>query len=170
MMKLARWLKHWLRSPRAVDRVLPPATLQRIEQAIALTETSHSGEIRFAIEAALPWSYLQRDASARERAMMVFAKLRMWDTDARNGVLIYVELADHGIEIVADRGIAARVPQDDWQQICAALGQRFGAGKFESGLIDAVDAVGRLLTHHFPAPDGAASANQLSNRPVVLGR
>lgn len=170
MTKLARWLKHWLRSPRAVDRVLPAAALARIEQAIALTETSHSGEIRFAIEAALPWSYLKRDASARERAMMVFAKLRMWDTEARNGVLIYVELADHGIEIVADRGIAARVSAEDWQQICAALGQRFGAGEFEAGVIDAVAAVGRLLTLHFPVPDGAAGANQLSNRPVVLGR
>jgi uncharacterized membrane protein len=169
-MKVARWLRHWLRSARAVDRVLPPAALGRIEQAIAQGESAHRGEIRFAVEAALPWSYLRRDAPVRERAEMVFAKLRVWDTDERNGVLLYVELADHGIEIVADRGIAAQVPREDWQAICSGVARRFADGEFEGGVLAGVEQVADLLALHFPAREGASNADELPNEPVVLGR
>jgi uncharacterized membrane protein len=166
-MKLTRWMRHWLRSPRAVERALPAKSLERIEQAIAQGEAAHRGEIRFAVEAALPWSYLKRDAPVRERAEMLFAKLRVWDTDERNGVLLYVELADHGIEIVADRAIAGRAG-GEWQAICREVAQRFAAGEFEGGVIAGIERIGDLLAEHFPAIDGAANRNELPNRPVVL--
>jgi uncharacterized membrane protein len=166
--KPLRWLRHWLRSPRAVERLLPAAALGRIEQAIAQGEAAHRGEIRFAAEAALPWSYLKRDAPVRERAEMLFAKLRVWDTDERNGVLLYVELADHGIEIVADRGIAACVPREDWQAICRDIAQRFAGAEFEGGVIAGIERIGDLLTLHFPLRDGAPGADELPNRPLVL--
>ena len=103
MNKSKRLIRHTIKTPQAVDRAFPAAVLQRIQDAIAESERSHSGEIRFAVEAALPWSYLKRDVPARERAETVFAKLRVWDTEDNNGVLIYVELADQRIEVVADR-------------------------------------------------------------------
>jgi len=165
---IARWFRHWLTPPMAVRRAFPPAAMARIEGAIAAAEEGHSGEIRFAVEAALPWSYLKRGAPARERALMVFAKLRVWDTEANNGVLVYVELADRSIEIVADRGIAQRVPAEDWQAIAARVRERFHAGAHEAGVIEAVESVAQRLRTHFPLAGGDRNPDELSNRPVVL--
>jgi uncharacterized membrane protein len=165
---ISRWFRHWFSTPLAVRRALPPAAMARIERAIATAEEGHSGEIRFAVEAALPWSYLRRGAPARERALMVFAKLRVWDTEANNGVLIYVELADRSIEIVADRGIARRVPAAEWQAQADRMRERFRAGEFEAGLTAAIDDVAQRLRTHFPLAAGARNPDELSNRPVVL--
>jgi uncharacterized membrane protein len=165
---ISRWLRHWFSTPLAVRRAFPPAALERIAQAIAAAEEGHSGEIRFAVEAALPWSYLKRGAPARERALMVFAKLRVWDTEANNGVLIYVELADRSIEIVADRGIAQRVPPAEWQALAAQMRQRFRAGEFEAGVMAAIGDVAQRLRTHYPLAAGARNPDELSNRPVVL--
>jgi uncharacterized membrane protein len=167
-MKLARLLRHGFITPRAVDRWFPAAALQRIAAAIAQAEAAHSGEIRFAVEAALPWSYLRRDAPVRQRAVMVFSKLRVWDTEHNNGVLIYVELADHGVEIVADRGIARHVPRERWEAVCNTLREHFRRGQFEAGVIAGVQEVGALLTQHFPLAEGERNPNELSNKPAVL--
>src|SRR5512137_2921435 len=134
-MEFLRTLRHWMTSPRAVRRAFPEDSLQRIGAAISAEEALHSGEIRFAIEASLPVSYLRRDAPARERATMMFAKLGVWDTEQNNGVLIYVEMADQQIEIVADRGIGRCVPADEWNAIAAAMRDRFRRGEFEAGAI-----------------------------------
>lgn len=167
-MSVVRWLRHWFKTPYAVRKAYSERALERIQQAIADNERTHSGEIRFAVEAALPWSYLKRDAPARERATMVFAKLRVWDTEQNNGVLIYVELADHSIEIVADRGIAGRVPGAEWDAICNAMRDHFRAGRFEPGAIEAVQSVGAILARQFPLEAGERNPNELSNRPAVL--
>ena len=167
-MSIVRWLRHWFKTPYAVRKAYSEQALERIQQAIADSERSHAGEIRFAVEAALPWSYLKRDAPARQRAAMVFAKLRVWDTEQNNGVLIYVELADHSIEIIADRGVARRVPRAEWDAICEAMRDHFRAGRFEQGTTAAVQAVGALLARHFPLADGERNPNELSNRPAVL--
>jgi uncharacterized membrane protein len=167
-MKLARWIRYLTATPLAARRAFPEASLARIRDAIAQTETLHTGEIRFAVETAMPWSYLRRDAPVRERAVMVFSKLRVWDTEQNNGVLIYVEMADHGIEIVADRGIARHVPRPEWEAICNAMRERFRAGDFERGAIAGVERVGEMLARFFPAAEGAVNPNELSNRPAVL--
>jgi uncharacterized membrane protein len=169
-MRLLRWFKHALRWPGTVDRALPNEALDRIERTIADGETRHRAEIRLAVEGALPWSYLKRDAPVRERAEMLFAKLRVWDTDERNGVLIYVELADHGIEIVADRGVARIIANDAWPSIVAAMAERFRANDFPGGMVAGVERVGALLAQHFPARAAEVNANELPNRPVILGR
>lgn len=166
-MSLARWIRHWLRLPRSVDRALPPAALDRLEQAIADSERRHRGEIRLAVESALPWSYLRRDASVRERAEMMFAKMRLWDTDERNGVLIYVELADHGVEIVADRGVAQGLPTQAWAPIVAAMVERFRRGEFEAGLAAGIAQVGEVLAERFPARAGEPGRNELPDRPLL---
>jgi uncharacterized membrane protein len=166
--KLARWLRHSIKTPQSVNRAFPPAVLRRIQDEIAEGERVHSGEIRFAVEAALPWSYLRRNAPARERAEMVFAKLRVWDTEENNGVLIYVELADHRIEIVADRGIARHVPNARWEEISQMMRERFRVGEFEAGSIAGVRAVSAVLAERFRLADGARNPNQLSDAPTVL--
>ena len=168
MNKLKRLIRHTIKTPQAVDRAFPAAVLKRIQDAIAESERAHSGEIRFAVEAALPWSYLKRNAPARERAEMVFAKLRVWDTEDNNGVLIYVELADQRIEVVADRGVARHVPNARWDEISNMMRERFQANEFEAGSIAAVRAVSALLAERFRLPDGAHNPNQLSDAPTVL--
>jgi uncharacterized membrane protein len=167
-MGIGRWIKHSVTSHQHVRQVLPPAAMERIGAAIARAEADHCGEIRLAVEAALPWSYLRRDAPARQRATMLFAKLRVWDTEANNGVLLYIELADRAIEIVADRGIARLVPQSEWEAICVAIRDRFKAKDYEAGVIAGIEAIGRLLTRHFPLQAGQTNPNELPDRPVVL--
>jgi uncharacterized membrane protein len=165
---IARWFRHWFSTPLAVRRAFPAAALERIEQAIAAAEEGHSGEIRFAVEAALPWSYLKRHAPARERALMLFAKLRVWDTELNNGVLIYVELADRSIEIVADRGAARQVPAEAWAAIAAQMRERFRGGDYEGGVTAAIAQVAQHLRTHFPLAPGARNPDELSNAPAVL--
>jgi len=163
-----RVLRHLLSTPYSVRRALPAAALERIAQAIHQAEAGHQGEIRFAIEAALPWSYLRRNAPARERAWMVFSKLRVWDTEHNNGVLLYVNLADRAVEVVADRGIAARVPRARWQSICHMAREHFRQGRMESGAIAAIEAIATVLAEHFPLAPGQTRGNELSDRPVIL--
>lgn len=167
-MEIVRIVRHWMTTPRAVRRAFPEETLTRIGRAIAESENSHSGEIRFAVEAALPLSYLRRDAPARERAAMMFAKLRVWDTDQNNGVLIYVELADHQIEIVVDRGIGRHVAAGQWTAIAASMRDSFQAGNFEAGALTGIHAVGALLSRHFPLATGERNRNELPDHPLVL--
>lgn len=168
MKPLGRALRHLLATPGRLRRAFPEPSLQRIQEAIAATEARHSGEIRFAVESALPWSYLRRDAPVRERALMVFAKLRVWDTELNNGVLLYVELVDRSVEIVADRGLAARVPTARWQAIVDTMREHFRRGAFEAGSIAGIAAIGALLAEHFPLQPGGHNPNELPDRPVLL--
>jgi uncharacterized membrane protein len=167
-MRLRRLLRHLLATPGSLDRAFPAPALERIGQAITQAEARHSGEIRLAMEAALPWSYLRRDAPARQRALMVFSKLRVWDTEYNNGVLLYVELADRSVEIVADRGIAQQVAHTEWESICRTLRDHYRRGAFEAGTIAAIEAIGAHLEKHFPLAPGAANPNELGDRPVRL--
>lgn len=165
-MNLARLLRH-LSTPRwRVRRAFPPATLHAIERAIREAETTHEGQICFAVEAALEILPLLRRLSARERALDVFAHHRVWDTEQNNGVLIYLLLADRDVEIVADRGIHSRVAHTDWESICRKMEEEFRAGRFEAGVLSGINAVSRHLSHHFPPrPEGQ---NEISDRPLIL--
>jgi uncharacterized membrane protein len=145
---------------------LPAASLARIEQAIAAAERQHRGEVRFAVETALDVVPLWRGISARERAIEVFANLRVWDTEENNGVLIYLLLADRDVEIVADRGIHERVGAEDWEKICRAMEARFRAGQFEQGVLDGIAQVSAALARHFPGPD--RRGDELPDKPVLL--
>lgn len=160
-----RWIRH-LAAGASVRRLFPQATLDAIHRAIAAGEKRHRGEVCFAIEQTMPWRDLARGRSARERAHEVFARLRVWDTEHNSGVLIYVLVAEHAIEILADRGIAARVGQQEWQRICDRMRERFAAGDYERGVIDGVNAVSDILARHFP--DDGSTRNELTDAPVVL--
>ena len=165
MNRLARILKHRWFDDGDAKRLLDDAALQRLQARVQSSEARHSGEIRLCIEAGLPLSYLWRDATPRERAQSMFGKLGVWDTEHNNGVLIYLLLAEHAIEIVADRGLARHVPEAHWHTLLQGMSTAFKASRFEQGLGEAVDAVDRLLTQHFALADGAANPNELPDAP-----
>lgn len=170
MNKLLRILRHRWTDERDLARALDAAALARLEARVAASEAHHSGEIRVCVEAGLPLSYLWRGASARERALMMFGKLRVWDTEANNGVLIYLLLAEHRIEIVADRGLDKQVDAAQWQGIMETMRRSFRAGEFEAGLNAAIDAVDALLARHFPLAEGQHNPNELPNAPHLYVR
>ena len=165
---LARWrrmARHGRLGTRDLRRVLGPAALARLQAQVAASEVRHSGEIRLSVEAGLPWSYIRRDLGARDRAVTLFGKLRVWDTEHNNGVLIYLLLAEHAIEIVADRGLARHVPQAQWDTLVSGMREAFRAGRFEEGLAQAIAAVDGLLLQHFSLAPGAANPNELPDLP-----
>ena len=168
MNRLKRLLKHRLCDDRDVRRVLPAAALDRLQTRVASSEGRHSGEIRLCVEAGLPLSYLWQGLSARDRALTLFGKLRVWDTEQNNGVLIYLLLAEHAIEIVADRGLDRRVPPADWQALIAPMRQAFQAGHFEEGLNQAIDALNARLAQHFGLLPGQTNPNELPDRATLL--
>lgn len=168
MVNIKRLLAHLFFLPGSYTRAFPASVLQAIEAEITASEILHNGELRFAIETTLPFAALWRGISGRTRALEVFSHLRVWDTEANSGVLIYVLLADHDIEIIADRGIATRVDQREWDQIAQTMEQAFAAGQFEQGALAGIRAITHLLVMHFP-PDGD-NPNELSNQPVLLRR
>ncbi len=163
MNKLLRILKHRWLDEGSAHKAVTPALAERLRQRVAASERRHSGEVRICVEAGLPLSYLWRGATARERAVMMFAKLRMWDTAHNNGVLIYLLLAEHKIEIVADRGLNSKVSAEAWRAIAQRLGDAFKAKRYEEGLTDALAEVSALLVQHFPLAEGEANPNELSD-------
>lgn len=165
-MKLDRLLRHLFFPPWWLRVRFPRRTLEAIEDAIRASERTHRGQIRFAVEASLGLPALVAGVTPRRRALEVFAQLGVWDTEENNGVLIYVLLADRDVEIVADRGIARRVPAQEWETICRRMEAAFRQGRFAEGALTGIEAVGALLARHFP-PQGAA-ANELPDRPVLL--
>ena len=167
MGRMARILQHAWRDGADTRRAIPPALVQQLADQVAASERLHSGEIRVYVEAALPLSYLWRDARPRERAIAMFGKLRVWDTEHNNGVLVYLLLAERAIEIVADRGLAARVPAQEWDRVVRGMGAAFAAGRYGEGLQQAVDAVTQLLVQHFPVRSGEANPNELPDKPVL---
>lgn len=167
MNRFLRLLKHRWMDESDARRALAPAALERIAARVRASETRHSGEIRVYVEAGLPLSYLWRNAPARQRAVTLFGKLRVWDTEHNNGVLIYLLLADHAIEIVADRGLARRVEAARWQAIVTGLREALRAGRFEEGVAAAVDEVDGLLAQHFPLAAGESNPNELPDAPMM---
>ncbi len=167
MNKLIRILRHRWLDERHARRVIGPAGLARIQSAIGHSEQTHSGEIRVCIEAGLPLSYLWRNADARERAISMFGKLGVWDTENNNGVLIYLLLADHRIEVVADRGLARLVNPKEWRDIADGLAIACRAGRFEAGMLDAIGTVDQLLRKNFGLAAGESNPNELSDLPDV---
>jgi uncharacterized membrane protein len=165
-MSIKRIGKHLLEHRWRVRRNFPPEVLAAIERAIKAGEATHSGQVRFVVEGALDGKPLFRDQPARERALDIFAHLRVWDTAHNNGVLIYLLLADRKVEIVADRGIDAKLGAAGWKKICADMETDFKAGNFAGGVIRGIEAVSRQLAAHFPAHRG--DRNELPDAPVVI--
>jgi len=165
-MDIKRITKHLLLTHWQVNRIFSRQTLLAIEQAIKESKTAHVGEIRFAVEGALHSTPLFKGQSAKERALEVFSQLRVWDTEHNNGLLIYLLLADRAVEIVADRGIHAKVGSEEWKKICHTMEIAFKQAKYEWGVVCGIQAVTQHLTKHFPA--SGAGRNELPDTPAVL--
>ena len=165
-MGIRRIGKHLLEHNWRVRRIFPPEVLTTIERTIETGEATHSGQVRFVVEGALDGRPLFRGQPARERALDIFSQLRIWDTAHNNGVLIYLLLADRDVEIIADRGIDARVGAAGWEKISAEMESSFGAGNFAGGVIKGIQAVSRQLATHFPRQGGGN--NELPDTPVVI--
>jgi uncharacterized membrane protein len=161
---LQRILRHFVTPGWSLRRAFDAATLQAIEQAIADSERTHGGEIRFAIEASASPVHLMRGITPRHQALEAFARLGVWDTGANNGVLIYVSWADRDVEIVADRGFNGRVTVQEWSEVCRRMEQSFARGSPRQAIVEGIQAVGVLIARHFPTSD----RDELPNRPALL--
>lgn len=165
-MNLARAIHHLCIPDWVARRPFTAAVLDRIEAAVRKSESRHGAELRVALEAGLHPAALLRGLTPRERAIEVFSELRVWDTEHNSGVLLYLQLVDRGIEIVADRGINTRVPQTQWQEICRRIEVAFSQGRFEQGVLAAIDDITTLLAQHFPPLRG--KPDELEDRPAML--
>ena len=164
-MKTQRILKHLLTTHGQVTRAFPRSALNAIEKAIKDSEAAHAGEIRFVVEGALDGMPLFKGQSPRDRAIELFSQLRVWDTEHNSGLLIYLLLADRAVEIVADRGIHAKVGAEEWRKVCHQMETAFKRSNYEGGVVSGVQAVTQHLVRHFPADE---RGNELPDRPVVL--
>ena len=165
-MSAKRILKHLVTPHWIANRAFPRPVLSRIERAVQNSESTHDGELCFAVEAGLHLVQLLKGIGPRQRARQVFGQLGVGKTEHQSGVLIYVQLVDRRIEIVADRGISAKVEQEAWDRICRRMEEEFRAGRFEDGALHGIEAITALLARHFP-PTGS-NPDELPNRPVVL--
>lgn len=163
---MQRILQHLLFLPWRMRQMFTKPVLAAIEREIAVSETRHRGEIRVAVEASLNVLELLRGKTARQRALEVFSNLGVWDTQDNNGVLIYLLLAEHRVEIVADRGIQAKVTPEQWLVICHKMQASLRIGNFEEGVCAGIHDIGEYLIQHFPAQ--GANQNELPNKPVLL--
>ena len=164
--RVSRFWRHLVTDHDTAQRAFPPEVLDRIQQAITAGERAHSGQVCFAVEAALPLSLVLQHETPRDRALEIFGRLRVWDTEHNSGVLVYLLLADKDVEIVADRGIHRMVGETAWQEICGTMEAAFGERRFEQGAVAGIEAISALLARHFPRAD--TGGNELADRPVML--
>ena len=165
-MNIARLFKHLSTPPWIAARRFGPALSAEIGAAVEVAEAGQRGEIRFVVEGPLPFAELWHGRSARQRAADLFGSLGVWDTEGNSGILIYVQLVDRRVEILVDRGIAARVMQAEWDAICRSMEAAFKAGDYRNGALAAIQRAGELLVEHFPKDE--RNPNELSDQPVVI--
>jgi hypothetical protein len=165
-VKFLRMFRHLCATRLSTRRHFTDAVDAAIESAIGTAESRCTGEIRFVIETALDIPELGAGVTPRERAGQVFAQLHVWDTELRNGVLIYVLVADRDVEIVADRGAAARISPEEWEAACRVIESHFREGRFKEGALAGVERVGGLLERKFPSRTG--NRDELPNQPTLL--
>jgi uncharacterized membrane protein len=158
---------HLVASHATLARRFPSHALTAIEDAIEASEKLHRAEIRVAIEVALDLRALWRIKSARQRALETFTELEVWNTRERNGVLIYLLLAERDVEIVADTGFDGRVEQAEWLRVCTLMEREFRLGHWRDGVLGGIEAITVLLTREFPAT-GESNPNEQRNRPAVF--
>lgn len=164
---IRRALRHLSHRPGTARRHFPPAAQQALQEAVRAGEQRHRGEVRVVIEASLPVGHAWRGVSDRQRARALFGALEVWNTEEHTGVLLYINLADHAVELLADRGVDARVGKAAWHAVCTALAQDLARELSVRPVLEAVARIHALIEAHFPA-DGRPRPNALDDRPLVL--
>lgn len=165
-MNLKRLFRHLFFPGWWSHRRFPDACMARIEAAIAESERHHHGEICFAVETNLDLIPLWRGHSPRARALEVFAGRRVWDTEANNGVLVYLLLADREVEVVADRDLARRIEPGVWEDACREMERHFATGDYCGGALAGIARIDTQLRRLYPR--AGEDVNELPNRPLRL--
>ena len=166
MKTFKRILRHLLTTAAYGRKAFPPATLKAAENEISAGERRHRAQVRLIVEAALPLVAVMQGVSPRERARALFAHYRVWDTEENCGVLVYVNLADRQVEIVADRGVGKTVAATQWHAICRAMTQGFAKGNYHDSTLAALAELNGLLAQHYPG--NGSSTNELPDKPLML--
>ena len=164
--RIGRTLRHLVATKAKGRRAFPPDTLKTIAEAITAGEQRHRGELRLVVENALPFDAAWTGVANRQRALALFAEYGVWDTEDNCGVLLYVNLAERKVDIVADRNIGRKIDAATWQAVCQTMTQAYARGDFHDGTLAAVDQVNALLREHFPA--NGARSNELPDQPLML--
>src|SRR5262245_13077960 len=131
---------------RAIDH-------ERVRKAIEEAERQTSGEVRVSIA---PYFW----GSVEKAARQAFVRLGMERTRDRNGVLFFVVPGRHRFTVLGDAGIHAKVGQEFWDAVVAAVAGHFAKAEFTEGLVRGIETVGRELAAHFPF-DAARDVNEL---------
>lgn len=161
---LKRWARQFTFIPFLHNKWLTPAVKDELEYAIAHAESGHYGEICVVIENRLPF-FVAYHQDCRSRAIELFSSCRVWDTADNSGILVYVNLCEHRLEIVVDRGIQAKMPQAYWDELCETVLQDFQNGQIKDGLKWLVAVIGDLLRKEYPAD---RFGNEIPNRPMYF--
>ena len=163
---LKRIFRHLTTTSAAGRRAFPPEGMKAIQAAIARGEKLHRAEIRLMVEVSMDLGALFEGRTSRHRALALFSEYRMWDTEENTGILLYINLADPQVEIVADRGVNKLLDAAQWQQLCRTITAGFAAGRYDESVVEAIDSLNELL--HPGLPAGSDNLNELSNRPMLL--
>jgi uncharacterized membrane protein len=166
IMQIKRLFQHLLFPDRKLQHAFPADSRTSIEAAITQSEQQHAGELRFVVEASLDLKSLLQNKTAQTRALEVFSELHVWDTENNNGVLIYLLLAEKSVEIIADRGIAKKVSQLEWEDICHQMESAFAKQAYLNGTLEAINSISIILQKYFPKTH--PSTNELCDKPVFL--
>ena len=167
-MDLSRTLRHLTTTHRATERRFPEDLLRRLQAAITAGEATHRGEVRLIVEASMPLRKVRRGLTTRQRALDLFGTVRVWDTEENNGVLLYVNVADRRVEVIADRAAARAIGDAHWESVCSRVGEAFRAARYEDGVRDAVESIRAALAIAFPPALDGTHRNELGDAPIVL--
>ncbi len=164
-----RWMDHTLVWRPAYKRIFNASCLTSITQAVQRCESRSQVQICVIAEQTLPYSYLRKQLAVRERAITLFGKHRVWDTEANCGVLIYVNMVERGVEIVADRGVAPLIAAQQWRAWALQLNHAFSKNEHQSGLVHVIDDMAPHFASALPVNISVkAAANSLADAPIVL--
>ena len=166
MNRFSRWIRHCFSTASAGKRAFPPVTLKAIENAISDGEKLHRAEVRVIVEHSLSARAVLHRTTSRQRAMELFAQYRIWDTEENCGVLVYLNIADRKVEIIADRAVAKRVAAEEWRAVCKTMTDGFAREQFHDSALSALHQLNELLRSHLPT--NGEHKNQLSDKPIVL--
>lgn len=163
---ILRLFRHSITTRRTARKAFPATTLTAIQTKIADGERTHRAEARMIVESSLNLHAVLSGVTSRQRAQELFSHYRMWDTEENVGVLLYVNIADHKIEIITDRAVGRAIPKTEWQAVCHTMTREFANKTFHDSTLAALEKLNSLLTEHFPDIDG--KPNELSDRPLML--
>ncbi|MBI3587303.1 MAG: TPM domain-containing protein [Ignavibacteriales bacterium] len=146
-----------------VKNLFSKTDLDTIAGAITEVEKTTSGELRVAIRQKRHRN--EKSLTIEHIARQEFVHLGMAKTHERNGVLLFLLLEERQFYILADEHIHKKVHPSQWQEIANSMSAKFSQKKFRDGILEAVQAAGKVLAEHYPHK--LDDKNELSNDVVV---